>query len=453
MSGKNLKKAAWILVPCVALYWVLGVIFKSGPGSSGPDSVQQAKTLSGGNSVSRGQSKKVLSSHSIKDAPGQFAAPDASQERRELFEVAHDPVIEELGWRFRESPDPEERKLAFKDFLSRLTVRNAKAMRAQIAHLSPKSREFSEFHYAWGKIGGSDAVMYGAETKEPDMLITLAGWTSANPDAALDWFNSLEKKNKSYKNQSYLMGGLVHGLTDADPDRAIDFVLNLKDTGQKLPPRLMHYSQGGRMMGIVTDRLLEVQSLADTAAWADSLPEGGFRSAARARVIRDFAREDLVGASAWVEAFSNEPDGISAVQVMAKAWASEDIPNSVTWLETLDGSRGKSEGLSAAYGFWGAKEPESASEYLNNQNDSKERDFAINGFISGLAHKDPENAVLWAAQISNPGLREAAMVRAGHHYFRQDHQAATQWLNGSGLSEGAVKQLINPKGPHGGQKK
>jgi hypothetical protein len=115
----------------------------------------------------------------------------------------------------------------------------------------------------------------------------------------------------------------------------------------------------------------------------------------------------------------------------------------VTWLESLEASGAKRKGLSAAYGYWGALEPESAGEYLNQLPVSPDRDFAINGFISGMVHKDPETAVIWAEEISNKGLREAAMVRAGHNFFRQSHSAASDWLKGTALPEKAVKQLIN----------
>ena len=49
---------------------------------------------------------------------------------------------------------------------------------------------------AWGKIGGVDAIMHGADTQKPDMVVTLAGWTAANPNAAREWFDSLEPDNK-----------------------------------------------------------------------------------------------------------------------------------------------------------------------------------------------------------------------------------------------------------------
>ena len=360
-------------------------------------------------------------------------------------QVPYDAVVDELGQRFRESTDPEQRRLAFNDLMDTLTVDNARAIRAQIAHLSPESHEYSMFHYKWGEIGGSEAVMHGAQTKKPDMGITLAGWASANPDAAMDWFESLPKYDrKNYANQAYMMRGLVHGLADSDPQRAVDFVYNLKKAGNR---------QTGRMMSVVASRKIHAEGVENTAAWTDSLPPGEMRDAARARVVWDLGKEDLGTAATWVEGFSHEKDAGLAVEAMAKVWASQDILGSVTWLESLEASGAKRKGLSAAYGYWGALEPESAGEYLNQLPVSPDRDFAINGFISGMVHKDPETAVIWAEEISNKGLREAAMVRAGHNFFRQSREAASDWLKGTALPEKAVQQLINQGKNHEGRGK
>ena len=350
-------------------------------------------------------------------------------------QVPVNSLVAELGQKFKSAEDPDSRKIAFQAMMSALTRENARSMREQVSHLHPDSPEFKEFHYRWGKIGGSDAVMYGQQTKKPDMLITLAGWASAEPDAATDWFSNLPKHDKkSFANQGYMMRGLVHGLTDNDPSRALDFVQALHET---------NHHQKGHMVAVMTGRIVHAKGPEATAAWADSLPEGPVRAVARARVVWDLGKQDHGAAAAWVEGFSHEPDAPLGVEAMAKVWAQNDIAGSVQWLETLEPGYARRKGLSAAYGYWGALEPESAGLYLNQQVNTPDRDFAINGFISGLAHKDPETAVMWAEEITEKGLREAAMVRAGHHFFRRNEEAAKDWMQGTPLSDKAMKQLVD----------
>ena len=357
--------------------------------------------------------------------------PDVS---RKAVQVPYDSQVASLGQQFKSAQDPDARRAAFDAMLSKLTRENARAMREQIAHLDHNSYEYKEFHFRWGKIGGADAVMNGAQTKKPDMGITLAGWASANPDAAMDWYKSLPKYDrKNYANQAYMMRGLVHGLTDADPDRALSFVQALHESDNK---------QKGHMVAVMTGRLVEARGSQDTAAWTDSLPEGALRAVARARLVWDMGKEDLGATAAWVEGFSHEADAPLGVEAMAKVWAQNDIAGSVQWLETLEPGHARRKGLSAAYGYWGALEPESAGLYLNQQSNTSDRNFAINGFISGLAHKDPETAVMWAEEITDKGLREAAMVRAGHHFFRRDEQAAKDWMQGTPLSDKSMNSLM-----------
>ena len=100
-------------------------------------------------------------------------------------------------------------------------------------------------------------------------------------------------------------------------------------------------------------------------------------------------------------------------------------------------SQGRNQALSAAYGQWGAREPLVAAQNLIEMPPSSDRNFAINGFIRGLAPRAGEAAVNWAAEISDPGMRQSAQIRAGRQFFRQDQEAARTWLTNSGLPQEA----------------
>jgi hypothetical protein len=347
--------------------------------------------------------------------------------------IAEDLSIAGLGQQMRNAPDDESRKAAFHKMLRQLTVNNARQMRRQVADMDADSYEYREFHYQWGKIGGMDAVLHGQTTEKPDMRITLAGWASADPEAAMEWFNSLpEYDRKNFSNQVYMMSGLVHGLTDHSPERGLNYVLKLQEAKS---------SHAGRMMSVVTGRMIDAEGVQYVAEWTESLPEGALRAVARARLVWDMGKENLGATAAWVEGFANDPDAGPGVEAMAKVWAKQDIVGSVTWLESLDHGPAKRKGLSAAYGYWGALEPESAAQYLNEIPPNVDRDYAINGYISGLVHKDPETALIWAEEIQTKGLRESAMVRAGERFFRMNPQAASDWLEGATLSQSSVNRL------------
>ena len=315
--------------------------------------------------------------------------------------------IEQLGKLLKNNTDPISRRLAFARLLAGLTVENAKLIREQIAHYSDRSPEFREFHYAWGAIAGEDAVWNGIDTPQRDMAATLAGWAGAEPNAALAFFSNLPE-DKRY-NRGELTGGMVHGLANNNANIAAEFIFDI--AGDAKNPR-----QFIGLVDIVGRKVLQSMGPEQAARWSEGL--------------------------------SDHQDGRMQAIIMdrvAHQWAGRNPTEAVAWFESLDPSRGKSQGISAAYGQWGARDPEAASQYLYDLPNSSEKNFAINGFISGLAHSDPETAVIWAAEIENdPGMRQAAMVRAGQHFFRQSPEAAINWLADSGLSEAAVEKVTNP---------
>ena len=155
--------------------------------------------------------------------------------------------IESIGAQLRGSTNPIDRRLAFSKLLEGLTAENALLIRDQIKSFDPNSAEFKEFHYAWGAVGGTDAIMFGVDTVEPDMQPALSGWASSDPQKAIEWFEALDMENdssfdpllkdrkmKAEDLKNHLLGGLVQGLSNSDPDLAIDYVKEVIDSGNRL---------------------------------------------------------------------------------------------------------------------------------------------------------------------------------------------------------------------------
>ena len=341
--------------------------------------------------------------------------------------------IEELGIQFKNQRDPIQRRLAFARLLEGLTVENAKLIREQIAHLDSRSSELREFHYAWGAIGGLEAVLNGADTRERDMAATLAGWASADPEIALGWFNNHEKSDKFNSNE--LKMGLVHGLANTDTDTATSFVFQQAKGGDK---------QAEEMLGIVTRKILQATAPAEAADWASSLPAGKLRASAMDRVAHEYVQKDPKAAAAWAQQFAGEEHSARVIEEVGDEWAERDPVASVAWLESLEPSEGKSQGLGSALGEWVRKDPLAASQYLAKMPNSPERDSAISGFASRLAWEDPASAITWAEEIADTGTRNRTLVQTGQALFRRDAEAARLWLPSSGLSPEAQEKVLNP---------
>jgi len=220
-------------------------------------------------------------------------------------------------------------------------------------------------------------------------------WGASQPDAAIAHLDEIPEQY-----HDAFLTNMIPGLASENPQMAIDLFQSLEPELQaKVRPRFLEglvdnevtvatgyiydstdlENYNWRPMDELARELVQDRGLDATLAWAEELPEGALRG------------------SAW----------------------------------------------SAAYAVWASKDAESAVQSITDMPPSTDRNLAINGFISSLAHRDGEQAVQWAGEITEPVLREAAQIRAGRQFYVQDGQAATAWFNSSGLPPSAWQQVTS----------
>ncbi len=273
-----------------------------------------------------------------------------------------------------------------------------------------------------GALAGKDAFAAASESKEEDLNATMTGWASANPVEAMAMLDNLPESLNGQRQQ--LLEAVVSGLADTDRGLATDMVLRLSGEGN---------GRAARMMGIVAGETLRAEGPEAAARWSETLPEGSLKGAAMDRVARDFARKDPEAAASWVEAFAENDYAAGAISRVGGQWGRQDPEAAVGWLEGISEGRGQQEGLRTVFGDWEDTNPAKAGEYLTAMPRSDKRDAAISGFSSGYAWQDPQMAIAWAGDISEPNLRQQSLTRAGQIYFRRDPEGARTWLETSGL--------------------
>lgn len=213
-------------------------------------------------------------------------------------------------------------------------------------------------------------------------------WGANHPEVAMAHIEEISEKHR----RGYL-SNMIPGLASADPRLAVELFEGLDGNLQ------------GRLRNRLYEGLIDHDISAATEYVYDSAPERP-----------DWRRMDT---------FTRELAGEQGIDATLD-WAAE-LP---------DGSL-RSNAWSAAYAKWTSQDPHGAVEAIIDLPQSPDRDQAINGFISALAGQDPEAAVIWAGEINDPGLREAAMVRAGTRFFQSDEAAAQSWFEKSGLPDSA----------------
>ena len=335
-----------------------------------------------------------------------------------------------LGKSFKANSNPIERRLAFSRLLEGLTSENGLLIRAQIEHLSENSSEFREFHYAWGALAGEAAVLHGKDTAKQDMASTFAGWASADPTAAMTWYEGARKLEDLDHNS--LKWGALFGLAHANPGTALEFVLRRGGQDKNTLKR---------MTNVVTSEVLRGSPPAEAAAWVEAIADDRLRAFSREHLAGKFVKNDPEFAAEWAAGLNEQPGGERVVAQVSRDWANRDPQATIQWLESLPTSEGRTEGFGSAFRSWASRDPEAAGNYLNDMPRSPERDSALGGFASRIMHEDPVTAISWAEAIADPGQREEALIKTGRHYFRHQNQAAAEWLTGSGLSEEAQQRI------------
>ncbi len=304
--------------------------------------------------LTRADSSRAVAGHGTADrTSARTGTPITGKEGRKLVAIPlTTAAITALGIDFRTAVDPLLRREAFAKLLAGLTAENALEIRKQIEHLDADDPGFRDFHFAWGKIGGAEAVLHGAETGKRDMGATLAGWASADPAAARAWFDSLDKKDG--KGSEKLKEAFVHGLAIADPTKATEYVMEL---GAAKDPRAKE------MMSIVAEKILTAGGRDSATSWARGLPDGDLRSHALYEIARTQARQDPAAASAWAAPLASGPGGTAMVYGISSEWASRDGAAAAKWLDTLSGNQGASYG--PAFAGWAKADPLAASQRIN----------------------------------------------------------------------------------------
>ena len=329
--------------------------------------------------------------------------------------------IESIGAQLRGSTNPIDRRLAFSKLLEGLTAENALLIRDQIKSFDPNSAEFKEFHYAWGAVGGTDAIMFGVDTVEPDMQPALSGWASSDPQKAIEWFEALDmdRKMKAEDLKNHLLGGLVQGLSNSDPDLAIDYVKEVIDSGNRVGYRLMHAP---------ISAMIQTNSPSEAAQWAAQLDEGEIRNQAMSRTADNYAKKDFEAAKEWAESFGSDNGVERVIDPVTRNWASKDPEAALEWVSTLPEGNAQHSGTSAALHQWAEKDPTAASNYLAEMPESDMRNAAIAGFSNRLVWENPQAAMTWASSISgNDQFRNEVMARVGRSWQRKDPKGAAQW--------------------------
>ncbi|MGC6426309.1 MAG: hypothetical protein ACON5H_04860 [Akkermansiaceae bacterium] len=386
MNKSYLIHGVWVIVAIAA--YAFGSRSSSSPENRSSDQASSSSTVT-----------TRISDRGSSEASGSPASKRrgtrGSSEEKTL--TLSESAIINLGTDFKTASNLLERRAAFSKILEALTPENATLLREQIAHLDQDSQEFREFHYAWGMLAGETAVQHGAETRKRDMAASLAGWVSKDPDTAMAYFNSLTEDQKRGGGMKW---GAVFGLLDSDPSRAVDFVKEQSEAGDR---------DARRMMNLALDRILEGGDLGNAESVARSIEGTKLETSAYRHLAWKISESDPAGAADWATGLAQ--------------------------------SEGRNHAIGTSYNRWAGEDPQAAAAKISTLTDPEARDAATYGYATRVVWDDPATGVEWAASIRDESSRNRALVDTGRAYFRKDPEGAKAWLQTSGLSNEQQKRI------------
>ena len=85
-----------------------------------------------------------------------------------------------------------------------------------------------------------------------------------------------------------------------------------------------------------------------------------------------------------------------------------------------------------------------AGDWLNSLPAEPSLDPAVDAFARRISDDDPQGALSWAESIIDPDLRTQSVTNVGQEWYRQDPEAATQWVENSQLPSEVQAAIVNP---------
>ncbi len=353
-----------------------------------------------------------------------FRSPDGTISSTRMADAVREAV--------RES-DPVKSMMNFSQLIKELTPENAGAafstVRETVAGFE-SMRYLPMLTYQWGSLDGAKALADMQELGGRDGMFnsatTLAGFASADPEAAKKWLS----ENGTAENRWMLDRALVTGLAHSDFAAASEYVMSL-------PP-----DNRGAYVDVLAERKIR-DGISSASDWALGLTDPAMKATALQRVADQYTRQDPAAAAAWIKDHAGSDYANNAVSTVARQYAERDPHGAIDWAATLPAGSSQNEAYGRVYQEWGRNDPTAASESLNTMSSGPVKDESIGSFARSIARENPEDAVTWASTITDPLQREQAQIDVVQRWRGTDAAAANQWAAGH-LSPEAQQRVNEP---------
>lgn len=232
------------------------------------------------------------------------------------------------------------------------------------------------------------------------------------------------------------ISGVVRSMADADPDRAMAFLLQMRPGNARM-----------NALGSIASLMAE-RDPAGALAFAQGLEYEDEKQRALNNMGWQLTRQGGDEARALVSESDDPMLQRQLASQMVGEWTKYDRAGALAWVEGLSDDEARNNAVGQVLNHWIQSEPAEAIAYMVNDLPEDRLSGNLNNAFSQWARQDPEAAVAGLAQLPEGEQVKQAEIynRVAQAYVQHDPMAASEWI--STLDDGptrdaSVKTLVN----------
>jgi hypothetical protein len=298
---------------------------------------------------------------------------------------------------------------------------------------------------SWASMDPVNAAKYF--TENPNDFATMGGrggpdgdngagviareWAKLDPQAALEWAQGLDGRDKS----SALVSVLGE-MAAKDPAEAASVAAGLEGDD-----RNRAYSE-----------IAEKWALADYAsaeAWINTL-SGEDKQDAMASAIGVLAKSDPQGASMKVAAMAEGNEKERAIRDVGASWARENPAAAAEWVAAQESG---GDGMRNVMATWAGQDAPAALSFIESQPQGAIRDSATQAYLWTNRDMAPTQSLALAETITDERDRSRAIGMTASRWMREDEVAAKAYVEQStAISDEIKERILSGDGGRGGDR-
>ena len=201
--------------------------------------------------------------------------------------------------------------------------------------------------------------------------------------------------------------------------------------GQNMPPNL--FMQVGQQLAMRDPRTALAQSAQIPAAAREQWMQG---------VAQGYAQNDPRGAVDWLAQFRGEPWHDRAATTVAMTIAERDGAAAARLIDELGAGNSQPQLANQVAMNWASRDPAAAAAWALERRNEQERTMAVRNVITVWSNQDPDGARQWMLRLPQGAMRDGALTTALANTAMQKPGALDTGLLNAFTSDAARQQAV-----------